>query len=496
VPEFELALDGAAFGGRMVGRHEGRVVFVQGSMPGEVVRAEVTAVRKRFAEATATTVVQPQAELRAAPPCPYFGENGRRRGALPPAGTPGERSEGVCGGCQYQHIAYAGQLAAKRGIVADVLRRIGRLGEVEVGETVPSPSPWAYRTKARWSVDAAGRVGYRRAESSDPLAVASCHIVAPPLAEVLARLAAPDLSARLAERVVEITARCAGASADGAAAVVLVLHASPAPPDEDDPAGSVVDGAAEEALLAEEAPPGELDSAGLIAPLEEPHPLADLAAALGETLGLRGVAAAPEAPGRQAQALWGDAMVETEFAGLRFRLQPLTFFQVNAGGALELLREVRAGLGPLRGQTVLDVYSGAGAFALALGGEAAEVFAIESDRGAVADARASAALNGVSNVHVIAGDAELALRDLALGLVDVAVVDPPRAGCARGVLAELGRLQLSRLVYVSCDPATLARDLALLGEQGYRTLRVLPVDLFPQTASIEAVAVLGPISAG
>ncbi|GAC1403892.1 MAG: hypothetical protein NVSMB65_20350 [Chloroflexota bacterium] len=197
-----------------------------------------------------------------------------------------------------------------------------------------------------------------------------------------------------------------------------------------------------------------------------------------------------DGPGGAVEVIWGKGVVETTFAGLRYQLSTATFFQVNPGAAEALLAEVHAGLGPLRGQTLLDVYSGAGTFSLPLAREAAEVFAVESNGGAVDDARASAALNGMKNVHVIQGDAELALRDLAPGFVDVAIVDPPRTGCERGVLEELRRLALRRLVYVSCDPATLARDLALLAEYGYRTESVCPVDLFPQTASIEVVATL------
>ena len=484
----DLDLHGAAFGGRMVGRLEGRVVFVAGGQPGERVRVRLTAARKSYAEATALAVLQPGE--RADPPCPYFGENGTRRGAVPllTESKGAAQYDGVCGGCQYQHIRYDAQLHHKQRIVADLLRRVGRLSEPEVGLTLASPAPWAYRTKARWTVDPQGHVAYRRAGGREAVAVEACYIVAPPLAAALHRLAQDDLAAALRGRVAEITARCLPDADDPTVQrVVLVLHPQPGLPDEDAPAGSGVD----------EGEPVEpvvlTPQEALIQPvaLDEPHPLADLAAVLGEACGLWGVAAAPDRVGGRATTMWGQGALRTRFAGILYHLSPLTFFQVNPSAAELLLSQIRAGLGDLSGQTLLDVYSGAGAFALPLSSAAAEVLAIEADPQAVEDARASAELNGIRNVTLMPGAAAARLREITKGMADAAVLDPPRSGCGLDVLDELGRLALRRVVYVSCDPATLARDLGLLEARGYQTLSVYPVDLFPQTASIEVVATLG-----
>src|SRR5690242_20502875 len=165
----ELALESGAYGGRMVARQEGRVVFVQGGIPGEAVRGEITTEKKSFAEARAGKVIGPSAD-RTAPPCIYFGENGYNRGAVPQGNdVPGER--GACGGCQYQHLDYDAQLALKQEIVADLIRRQAHLPGVEVAPTTPSPSPWRYRNRARWIVDDEGRPCYHQAASDRLLPV-------------------------------------------------------------------------------------------------------------------------------------------------------------------------------------------------------------------------------------------------------------------------------------------------------------------------------------
>ncbi len=376
--------------------------------------------------------------------------------------------------------------------MADLLRRVGHLSDVVVQDTLPSPSPWAYRTKARWSVDPDGHVAYRRSDSHDTIAVDTCLIIADPLVRVLTRLATPDIAALLQGRVAEITARCAPDADDPAVdRVLLVLHAQPGLPDEDAPAtGGDAGAPAPIPTNADIVEQTQSDADAEMWTADVPHPLADLAAALGQACDLWGVSVAPSTVQESAETIWGADHLDTMFAGLHFRLSPLTFFQVNPGAADALLNRVMDDLGPLRGLTVLDVFSGAGAFTLPLARHVAEVFAIEINRDAVGDAHASVAANDLRNVHILNGSAEERLPEIAAGLVDVAVLDPPRSGCSRVVLTELARLALARIVYVSCDPATLARDLAILQELGYRTVRAQPVDLFPQTASIETIAVL------
>jgi 23S rRNA (uracil1939-C5)-methyltransferase len=342
----ELRLHGGAYGGQMVARDDGRVVFVQGGIPGETVRAQLTVEKKTFAEARATHVVVP-AHGRAFPPCPYFSENGHARGAVPGVNDlPGKR--GACGGCQYQHLDYETQLALKRDIVADLMHRQARLPELEVLPAIASPSPWRYRNRARWMIDDAGRPCYHQASSERLLAVQECHIIQPILASVLSGLDDEAWRLPLRTLVSEITARTATAwdaeNTGGPArpSVLLVLHPRPGARRRD------------LRLLAN-----------------------DLGAGLR---GLDGVVATSAGErSTSAIALWGDGAFDARFAGYRFRLSPLTFFQVNEPAAAALVELVIERLGPLDGKSVADVYSGAGTFALPIAARAERVLAVEND---------------------------------------------------------------------------------------------------------------------
>jgi 23S rRNA (uracil1939-C5)-methyltransferase len=189
-------------------------------------------------------------------------------------------------------------------------------------------------------------------------------------------------------------------------------------------------------------------------------------------------------------ALWGMGHFDAQFAGYRFRLSPLTFFQVNEPAAELMVQQVLDVLGAVDGKSVLDVYAGAGTFTLPIASRAKQVLAVENDPTAIDDANHSARANGLDNIHMLPGDAEEELNGLPRHAAEAAVLDPPRAGLAEGVIAELARIDVARIVYVSCDPATLARDLRRFAERGYTVASVQPVDLFPQTFHIESITVL------
>jgi len=474
----ELELRGGAYQGRMVARQslqdvtqqddteavsggKGRVVFVDGGIPGETVRAELTVEKKAFAEGRALRIVSPAAS-RVAPPCPYFGENGVQRGAVPTGNAlPGER--GACGGCQYQHIDYGGQLALKRDIVADLMRRQARLPDVEVRPTIASPAPWRYRNRTRWIVDDDGRPCYHQSASDRLLPVALCHIVQPVLDDILGQLAGPDWRLPLRTLVSEITARTAipwteDDDPDGPPqpSVLLALHAR--------------QGAKRRDLKMFA---GDLGAA--------------LPALDGVTLSAALMAGAQPGSGG---GLWGVDHFDARFAGFRFRLSPLTFFQVNEPTAAVLVDLVMELLGDLRGKSVLDIYAGAGTFTLPIAARAEQVLAMENDALAVDDAQLSARANRLANVHVMPGDAADELEGLPIRAGDAAVLDPPRAGVDERVIAELDRIKVPRIVYVSCDPATLARDLRRFTDRGYAVESIQPIDLFPQTFHIETVVAL------
>ncbi len=456
----ELELRDGAYGGRMVARQEGRVVFVQGGAPGETVRAEVTLEKQRFAEARAVKIVAP-AEARATPPCMYFGENGHNRGPVPIGNAlTGER--GACGGCQYQHLDYDAQLTLKRDIVAGLMQRQARLPDLDVRPTIPSPSPWRYRNRTRWIVDDEGRPNYHQAASDRLLPVGLCHIVLPLIDEILHHLADEAWRPRLGALVAEITARVGvpwtevGPAGIPSPAVSLALHPRP--------------GAARRDLRT------------LAKDLGAAIPALD-SIVLGSALG-------PGAGASTGAALWGSRYLDVRFAGHRFHLSTLTFFQVNEPAAELMVAHVLDTLGDLTGRSVLDIYSGAGAFTIPIAARAEQVLALENDPLAVEDANSSAKANGFGNIHVLPGDAGEELSGLPVNAADAAVLDPPRAGLDERVVTELARIGVPRIVYVSCDPATLARDLRRFVDQGYGVDSLQPIDLFPQTYHIESIAVL------
>ena len=339
------------------------------------------------------------------------------------------------------------------------MRRHARLPDLQVRPAVPSPAPWRYRNRARWIVNDDGLPCYHQAASGRLLPVRLCHIVQPLIEDVLGHLGDEAWRLPLRTLVAEITARVAVRWTEDAAApptpsLLLVLHPRPGA------------GRRDLRLLA-----GDL---GMAIPA------------------LDGVVMAPraEAPRAGGSVLWGSAYFDARFAGYRFRLAPLTFFQVNEPAAELLVSSVLDALGELVGQSVLDVYAGAGTFTLPIASRAAQVLALENDPLAIDDAQHSARANGLDNVHVLPGDAEDELNGLPRHAASAAVLDPPRAGVTERVVEELARIEVPRIVYVSCDPAMLARDLRRFVARGYRVASVQPVDLFPQTFHIESVAVL------
>jgi 23S rRNA (uracil1939-C5)-methyltransferase len=188
--------------------------------------------------------------------------------------------------------------------------------------------------------------------------------------------------------------------------------------------------------------------------------------------------------------LAGVERIHVAFLNEKLSISPTTFFQVNLPVAEALVRYTLAQIGPVEGRQVLDVYSGAGTFTVPLARHADAVIGVEVDEGSIADTRDTLARIGLENVTLLLGDAAFNLKSLLPGSVAATIVDPPRTGCSPEVLRQLARIRSPRLVYVSCDPATLARDLRFLLDQGYQLESVQPFDLFPQTAHIETASTL------
>lgn len=344
-----------------------------------------------------------------------------------------------CGGCQWQHVAPTAQRLAKTAVVADQLARVAGLHDAPVLPTQPVGPDWGYRARIALVVEGR-RLGYHRARSHVLVEVEDCPIAAPVVSAHLPLARAWAASVRVA------LARVTIAEAPGGVVLVGGAHGRPGP----------ADVAATEALLARHA---ALRGAVLI--------------------------------GGGTRVAAGDPQVRVTLEpGLDLELPADVFTQVNprANQALVALVVAMAAVSP--GTRAIDLYCGAGNFALPLARRGARVLGLEHDARAVAAAASNAARLGFGDTAFRADDVAAGLREIPARDVDVAVLDPPRAGATTAALAALVAVRAPRIVYVSCDPATLARDVRTLAAHGWRLMRAQPVDLFPQTYHVETVALL------
>lgn len=450
----ELELNDLAHGGDAVGRYEGRAIFVPGALPDERVRVRLVRERSNYARAILIEVLRASSD-RVAPRYPSLSESG---------------------GFQWQHLAYPAQLEWKTRIVRQLLARIGKFPDPPVRPTIGMPDdadPWRYRTVAQFAVAPDGAIGFRRMESHDVLDMPDCPIVHPQL-DSLYQATRMWFRARWGEKAHYYTERFTLRVAVGA------------PGQEDSGPLSLRDGHTyrhgSAGLLTIEARPGaNFDADG--------GPDAVASALLAEVEGLAGVVILG-LPGGRGRIIAGQEFVHERVKNRLFRISAGSFFQVNPTQTPILVDQALAALRPRPTDIALDGYSGAGLFSLFLSEKVSHVRAVESQPSAVADARASALLNDVNNVLT-----QESLLERAIGQMrrqrehfDVALIDPPRAGCLPRALTELTALGPRTIVYVSCDPSTLARDLRIICDNGYTLTSVQPVDMFPFTSHIESIA--------
>ncbi|MCC7367076.1 MAG: class I SAM-dependent RNA methyltransferase [Chloroflexi bacterium] len=455
-----LQLTGVAHGGEALGRHEGRVFFVPYGLPGETVTVEIVQDKSDYARGEIVEILEAAPE-RVTARCAYFGS---------------------CGGCQWQHATYEAQLGFKRQIVAEQLRRIGHFEDAEslVLPTIGMAEPWHYRNHARFTVGRRfGELCFTRSGTRQLLRIEHCWLMQPPIDALLARL-----QRRLPGfRAHQLSIRVGANTGD-----ILV---NPGLPDLVDPI-----------------PVSEDEQARFGGSTVSP----DRPSCLG---------VAPEQPVDEYAALWpsdeipsGQTELYEELLGRRFRVAAPAFFQVNTGreqrGPAFPTTEIVArfggvispdglsiaetlvllGLDRLDMQphdVVVDAYCGVGTFAAVMSPFVGAVIGIEESPAAVKDAGENCA--DLPNTRFIAGKVEDVLPKLEERPTKV-LLDPARVGCERPVLDALIAAELERIVYVSCEPATLARDLAILREGGYRLQSVQPLDMFPQTYHVECVALL------
>ncbi len=443
-----VEIEDLASGGEGRGRDGSRVLFVTFAGPGDLVEVDVPA-SEGPTHAALVRVVRAGPE-RVAPPCRHFGlrDVPRGSGALSAAPSPDDQ----CGGCEWLHVSYARQLATKERTLAEALRRIGRLepGSYEARAIIASPRPLRYRSRAKFHFDrASGKLVFFRRRSHEPVRLEECWLLEPGLDALRAEVGPALLAARLAPR--EVALEWSEEQGKGSAALFS--------------SGAAPRARAEALLAAVPALAGAVILAGDAPPELVGEPALRLARVPGEPR-----------------------------AGVQ-RTRPEVFRQANRAANALLVEAALALLLP-DGEDVLELYCGAGNFTGPLAARARSVAAVEARGPALDLARADAASAGHGgNVRFFAGDA-LALarafaRETGRGArrFGAALLDPPREG-AKGVGAALRDLGVPRAVYVSCDPATFARDLRGCGEAGYRVAAVQPVDLFPQTHHVEGVALL------
>ena len=436
---YRAHIDGYSSEGLGIARIDGQVVFVHGAVRGETCDVLVMKVLKNAAFGKIAALVEPS-PARRQPDCPYYGR---------------------CGGCDFRHMSYEEELWAKRARVQDALTRIGG-AEVTVEEILGAEQPLHYRNKSIYPISPAGEVGFYRARSHQVVNVEHC-LIQKPEADALAQAVRDYIARFQVEPYNEATGRgllrhlYVRTSCRGESLACLLINGSRLPHEQE-----VVD-------MLRAAAPGVC---GVV---------------LGENT-RRGNAIL----GDRYRTLWGRDYLTDTLCGLELRLSVPSFYQVNHDQAQRLYEKALEYAGLTGRELAVDLYCGAGTITQVLARRARHVIGGEIVPEAIRDAEDSARRNGVENVEFLCGDASRLAAELRQrGLrPDVICVDPPRKGLAPDVVEAAASMTPGRIVYVSCDPATLARDVARFAPLGYRPVRACAVDLFPGTAHVETVVLL------
>ena len=442
--KIELQITGLGSSGEGVGKYDSFTIFVKGALPEEKVQVTITLVKKSYAVGRLEAIVTASPE-RVQPLCPVYES---------------------CGGCQLQHLSYAGQLAVKRQQVLDALSRIGHL-EVEVLPVLGANDPWHYRNKMQFpaAMNAEGQlpIGCYATATHNVINTEGC------------------LISKEANNAILTTVR------------KWMEHYNISAYDEKTGKGMVRHVMGRVGVHS-----GEVMAVIITAGYDLPH-RATLVKWLQQYVpGLVSVVQninkkqTNVVMGSKTRVLWGKESIKDSLGSLNFNISPQAFFQVNSEQAEKLYNKALEFAALAGDETVVDVYCGTGTISLYLARHAKKVYGIEIVAPAIENAKKNAEENKCANAEFILGDAAVELPKLLDSgvLPDVVLVDPPRAGCEERVLAAIAGVAPRRIVYVSCNPASLARDLHYLEEHGYKTMMVQPVDMFSQSAHVESIALM------
>ncbi len=452
--EYELTIEDLAFGGKGVARLENYVIFVKGALPGDKVRVRIAKRKKDFAEAYILEILQ-ESPFRIPAPCPYFG---------------------WCGGCTWQNMTYQNQLAFKKKIVQDALERIGALDEIAVNDVLPSPKFFAYRNKMefsfsdrRWLLpEELGKEGLRKDFAL------GLHV--PGTFDKILHVEECRLQSDEANKILRFISEWV--QAHHLAPYGIRSH----------------EGFLRFLIIRQSAFNGEI-MVNIVTAYEEPETLMPLARELMQkfpqvvsVVNNINTRLAQIAVGEKEILLAGRDYIQDKIGDFIFNISANSFFQTNTRQA-ERLYQVAMDFAEISPHSVVwDLYAGTGTITLFLAQKAKEVIGFEVVESAVADARKNAVEHNVKNVRFVQGDLLKTLPHTE-PLPQAIVTDPPRSGMHEKVLRLINYLAPEHMVYVSCNPTTLARDLKILNER-YRVEKVQPVDMFPQTYHIETVVKL------
>ena len=423
---------------------DGFAVFVRGALPGEKIRAQVETVKKSYATAILTEILEASPE-RTKPRCPVYE---------------------LCGGCQLQHLSYDAQLREKQRQVEDAVRHIGKLRDVTIFPTLGA-APWEYRNKMQFPVGKTHgeiAVGCFAQGSHSIVDTETCYIqkqanneIVNAMREAVRRFKLPVYDEDRHTGLIRHIMGRIGSNGDAMAVIVTAKKELP-------------------------------HAKELVKFLRSKVPRLVSVHQNIQTYRNNVIL------GRETNLLWGKTAIRDSIGPLSFQISPRSFFQVNTAQA-EVLYGKALEYSALRGgETVIDAYCGTGTITLFLARKAEKAYGIEVVSTAIADAKKNARANHIKNAEFLVGDTTQVMPRLYRNGVrpDIIVTDPPRAGCTPVVLDTFVKMHPARIVYVSCNPATLARDLAILDELGYRTEKIQPVDMFPQTSHVESVSLIVP----
>lgn len=449
----EIRIEDISNEGHGIGRAEGMALFVQDTLPGDMVRAHVTKLKKNYGTAERILLVEPSPDrIQAA--CPYAGE---------------------CGGCSFQNLEYLAQLRLKEKQVRARITRLAGIENPEIREIIGMEHPYRYRNKAVMQIAEDGSVGFYKARSHDVIDCETCMLqtkAAEAAAGALRDFIKTDhisvydsISGKgLLRNMIVRTSR-----STGDVMVVLVINGKGIPN-------------AEKLVTMLDDRISELDQS------EDEHgySLESVHININKKPG-------SEILGDQSVLIAGRQVILDEIGSLKFEISSMSFYQVNPIQMEELYKKALEYAALTGQETVLDLYCGVGTIGLMAAAKARKVIGIESVRGAMIDANRNAVINGIVNATYVCGQAETELPKLLREegfAADVAILDPPRTGCDPALLEAVAAADVKRIVYVSCDPATLARDIRILSGKGYQFMEVTPIDMFPWTSHVETVVLI------